>query len=222
MPTKCFSSVRGRVARFTKLNNAGTPQSDPRGMVTTDGFITVSYAPEIKDGEEIEVINASGGLCVSDTSPPQLKWFNVEIEFCNIDPSAINLLTGNEIVTDTGANDVGFRVKEAIGTANFALEVWTDIPASSPKAFGYFLLPYVVQGVVQDFTIENDALTMTVKARTAKGSGWGTGPHLVVPSSTGAAAKLQSPIGATDHLHLQTTTIAPPAAVCGPTALTVT
>lgn len=222
MSNKVFSTVRGSRCRTTKLNSAGTPVTDAAGAIVTDGFISVGYAPVIKEGEEIEVVNASGGLCVSDKSKNTLRWYDVKIELCAVNPKLLNLLTGSEIVTDADANDVGFRVAEAIGTGNFGFEVWTDLPVPLDGAtqHGYFLVPYVKDGVIDEFTIQNGALTMTVNARTAKGSGWGVGPWNVTKDSLDADSKLLSAIGATDHLHMQVTKVAPPAASADPVAVT--
>lgn len=219
MTAQCFSSVRGRVLRITKLDSNGAVVLGANSQVVSDGFIKVDYAPNLREGQEIEVVNAAGSLCVSDTTKPQLKGYNLKLDLCSIDPSALGLLTGNQVITDTSAKDVGFRVAQAIGSADFAIEVWTDIPAgtTATKSYGYFLLPWVTQGVLDAFSIENNALTLSLNAKTAKGGGWGTGPTSYKPinGTAGAAAALSTPIGATDHLHVQVTTIAPPTAACG-------
>jgi hypothetical protein len=227
MPTKCWSSLRGRVARFTKLGACGAllPAASPGAVVTTEGFVSVQYSPTYTEPEEINLVNAGGKSCVSDPGKPQLRWVDLQIVLCRVDPDLFTFLTGNPLVLDYAGNAVGNRLNDAINLDGaFGMEVWTDLPteecAGTPE-FGYFLTPYIGQGQVGEWTIENDALTLTIQnARTRAGSGWGVGPYDVDPADVAnAPGPLIEPIGARDHLDLHTTTIAPPAAACGAVAM---
>lgn len=219
MPTKQFPSVRGRRARVTRLDNCGAPLVGPRSVGVTDGFVTIDYAAVYAEAEEIEQRNASGGIAFADQPKPQLKWYTAAIAFTGVDPSVLNLVTGQEIVTDADANEVGLRISSDLVTANFALEVWTDIPGQlcqdGDEQFGYFLLPFVVNGVLGDFQIANAALNLTVSGRTQEGSQWGVGPYDIVQDDEGVAGPLLQPFGPRDHLHLQVVDVVPPEAYVG-------
>jgi hypothetical protein len=228
MPSQCWSSVRGTTMRLTKLDNCCTPPAagTPCSTIVTDGFVSVEYSPEISEAEDIEVKNAGGKICVTDPGCDELKWFNLALNFCNIDPDVFAFVTGSPLVLDWQGNSVGNRVQQGTNCdINFAREVWTDIPAQDCgavgfKQYGYFLVPCVTAGVIGDFTIENDALTLQLNAKSKAGSGWGAGPYDVdATDALNTAGPLLTPIGPLDHLDLHVTTIAPPTPACGCVAM---
>ncbi|SNT13761.1 hypothetical protein SAMN05443665_101722 [Actinomadura meyerae] len=226
--TTCWNSVRGRRMRVTRLDACGIPIPGDCSQVVTDGFISVEFSPEIAEGEEIEVRKADGTLCISDQGCPELKWINIEAQFCAVDPDLFSLMTGYETVLDYAGEAVGNRISSEVQCdEGFALELWSDVPGQAcgetgAKPWGYFLLPWLVSGIIGDFTIENDGTTFTFTARTKVGSGWGVGPYDVDPvDAANTPGPLLTPIGPTDHLDLHLTTVAPPEAVCGCQPLTV-
>lgn len=229
--TVCSTMARGVRMRLTRLDACGVPVEGAASVVTTSGFVSVGITPVYRDADEIELPNANGDLCINDRTCPQFKWLELAIEFCNIDPDAWNIITGDALVLNDATptpESVGFRLSgNDLCTANFALEVWTKItgaPCTDPdeRPYGYWLFPFVVQGTVDEWTIENDALTLTLNAVTQAGSGWGTGPATYTvrrDATSGTPEVLLTPIGENDHMHFEQVTVAPPAAVCGATAL---
>lgn len=217
--------------RLTRLDECGVPVESACSVVTTSGFVSVGVTPVYRDPDEIEIVNANAELCISDRTCPQFKWLELEMEFCQIDPDAWNIITGDALVLndDTPTPEaVGFRLSGAdLCTANFALEIWANVtgaPCTDPdlKPYGYFLFPFVTQGTVGEFTFENDGITLTLSAITKAGSGWGTGPatYLVRRDAvSGTPEALLTAIGPNDHMHFEQVTVAPPAAVCGCQAL---
>lgn len=229
MPTQCWSSVNGEVMRLTKLDNCCTPPvaGAACSTIVTDGFVSVQYSPEIAEGEDIELKNAKGKVCASKPGCDELKWFNLEMNFCNIDPDVFSFVTGNPLVLDAAGDSVGNDVEAGTSCdTNFALEVWTEIPQEecAPGGFqqyGYFLVPCINNGIIGDFTIENDALTLQLNANSKSGTGWGTGPYNVQASDNAlnTPGKLVTPVGAKTQLRMFRTTIAPPTPTCGCVAL---
>lgn len=215
--------------RATKVDECGKPVEGTCSTVVTDGFISVQYSPEIAEGEEIEVRKADGTLCISDQGCPELKWINIEATFCEVDPDLFTLMTGYPTVVDFAANSVGNRITKSVScTGGVALEVWSDIPGqvcttTGQKKYGYFLVPWAINMIIGDFTIENDAASFVITGRTQIGSQWGTGPYNVDATNiANTPGKLLTPIGAEDHMDMHVTTIAPPTAVCGCQALDLT
>jgi hypothetical protein len=223
--SKCFSLVRGRVMRVTKLDGCGAPIADPCASITSDGFVSVGFTANVDEGEEISITNASGKVCVRDTPCPTFTGYSVEIAFCQVNPELMAIVTGQAPVYDVEQANLatGFRVNSEVSGCDtgFALEVWSNVPGvqcepgGGAGAYGYLLVPFLQGGVFGDFTIENDAVTFTVTgAATKTGSGWGVGPYAVVAGTGGAAQELAQPIEKGDHLHVQLTTIAPPEPSC--------
>lgn len=214
----CWSSVRSRVARITRLDECGRALVGACSLVF-DGYISIEYEMEIKEGEEIEVVKANGELCVSDKACDELKWINVTLSLCQVNPDLLATIAGYEAVTDFAGENVGNRIgKDILCDGGFALEAWTDVPGqpcttTGGKQYGYFLLPWMKNAIITGFTLENDAATFEITARTQDGSLWGVGPYAPI-NTNGAnpplAGPLATPIGPEDHLHMQLTTVAPP------------
>jgi hypothetical protein len=228
MANNCFSLVRGRVMRVTRLDGCGNVVAGADASVVSDGFITVGLTAQTDEGTTISVTNAAGKVCILDEPCPAFLGYDVGIEFCGVNPALYNLLTCQPLVMggSGGADAVGFRVNSGINACDcgFALEVWSSVPAGAcePGAganFGYFLIPFVKGGLIGDFTIGNDAVNFSLTGASSKdGSAWGVGPYDVVNDGT-ADGPLADAIDEKDHLHMQLTTVPPPESDCDPIAV---
>lgn len=220
----CFSLVRGRALRVTRLDGCGNTLAGSWSSIVTDGFISVGFSAQTDTGTAISVTNAAGAVCIIDTPCPVFTGYDVSIDFCGVNPVLIALLTGQPWVLDGADAMVGFRMNSAINACDsgFALELWSNVPTAACDAnaavqYGYFLLPFLKGGVLGDFTIGNDAVNFTLTgAQTKDGSNWGVGPYDVVTDVADAPSPLLTPIATTDHLHMQLTELAPPNAACAP------
>lgn len=230
MSSQCFSLVRGRALRVTKSDGCGRVLLGPSSQVTTEGFISVGLTANNEEGETISVTNAAGKVCILDEPSPSFTGYNIEVAFCGVDPELFSLMTGQPVVLNADGTDaIGFRMNSGInlGDSGFALELWSNVPvaacdASGGSSYGYFLIPFAQGGVLGDFTVENGAINFTLTGATSKdGNEWGVGPFDVVRDGGGAAGPLLEALDSKDHLHMQLTTVAPPAPSCGAVALGV-
>lgn len=223
MAANCYSVVRGKRVRVTRLDACGAPPAamTTNALVTTSGFVSVAYSLDYEEGDEHIQKNANGDLCINDRSCDVLKRVLVTISFCEVDPDLFALVTANTLEVDGAGNDVGFRVSENVACSNFALELWSGLDdvecdLDGNQEFGYFLLPFVKNGTLRDFTVENGPTTFEIQAWTDASDGWGVGPYNVVRSGPGdTPSSLEDPITSEDHMLVRVTTVAPPAAVCG-------
>lgn len=223
MAANCYSVVRGKRVRVTRLTACGAfpAPAATNSLVTSSGFISVQYAMEYEDGDEHIQKNANGDLCINDKACDQFKRVMVTISFCEVDPDLFSLVTGNTLEVDGAGIDVGFRVSENVACSNFALELWSGLDdiecdLTGNQEFGYFLLPYVKNGTLRDFTVENGPTTFEIQGWTESSDGWGVGPYNVVRSgAANVPSSLEDPLTDDDHLLVRVTTVAPPAAVCG-------
>lgn len=195
-------------------------------------FITVTNTPNYQDPTELQQLDANGDLCIDDRSPVQLRWIDLSINLCVTDPFAVNIMTGDPLVVDDAAptpNTIGWRIDtELSGSASFALEIWTGVsgqacdPAGFPK-FGYYLYPWVKDAQWGEWVVGNNVITNTITARAVIGSAWDVGPYNIRRDATTPATlePLLTPIGPTEAMHFQSTTLAPPTAVCGATELAI-
>lgn len=232
MATQCGSMARGRMMRLTRLDECGAPVESVCSTIVTKGFISVTDTPNYLDPEDITQPDANGDLCVDDQSDPALRWLDLDILFCKVDPDVVNFITGDPLVLDDTAvtpNTVGFRIDTALsGSGNFALEVWSGVPnqtcpASGFVTYGYWLWPWVSDARWGEKVIQNGALTLNFTARTQAGSGWGVGPYDIRRDATVPATEepLLTAIGPTQHEHFQWTTLAPPTDACGCSELAI-
>lgn len=234
MAAICAAPLRVPAVRITKLDSCGTPVDGSCSWASTSGVVTIEQTRELNDRQDYFTVNADNNPCITDNAPPILKWINLTITFCNVDPELFNILTAEPLVLDDAEvpKAVGFRTQPtSVNSSYFAFEAWTRLDGSTScsggtQLYGYFLLPRVVQGMVGDLTLENGAATFTVEAITSPNSLWGTGPYNVLVNQSGANVGLPGPlltaIGATDHRHMQWTNLPPPSTQCGCQDLTPT
>ena len=223
MGARCFPLIRGRMMRATRLDECGRLKPGAVSSIATDGFVSVALTTVVQDAEVLSVTNAAGKVAVEDKGSPEFRGYGVAITFVNVNPELYAMLTNQSVVLNSAGDAVGFRVNtgRSPAGANFALEVWSGVGSSNVcdagagAGYGYTLLPFISGGVLGDFTLENAAVTFTVtNAATKDGTQWGVGPYDVIDGAGGAAGPLLTPLDEQDHLHVQYTSIAPPAAAC--------
>lgn len=231
--------VRGKRLRVTRVGACGLPIAGEGSSIVTDGFVTVSLTRSMRDAEEIEQTNADGQICVADRTSPELKWFEFSAEFCAVDPELLSFFTDDPVVLDYAQQPVGFRSSKRVKVdSGAAVELWTGVGAddcedtpeddtaleagANATRYGYFLLPWVKEATMGDFEVGASAMTFTVSGITGVGPKWGRGPYDVVPlDAVNTPGRLLTPMGKDQHLHFQSTTIAPPAVTDGAAALTL-
>lgn len=238
MAVKEFGVVRGKRMRATRVDSCGLPLAGAGSTIVTKGFIEVGWQAVMKDAEDKEQQNADGQLCVVDRTPPELKWFQVSMNFCNVNPLLLSFFTDNPIVLDAANNPVGFRSTRSVKVdGGAAVEVWAgvgagdcdvptddsilDNPDDGGVNYGYFLSPLVKEGMLGDITINADVATFTVTGITANAPRWGRGPYQVVLDEDNERTRLLSPILNQQHLHVQSTPVPPPAITDGAVDLTL-
>jgi len=225
MATTCPSFLRGNVMRVTRLNNCGQPVYGECNQVVSDGFVTISLSAEVEEGEEITVTKANGQLCISDKACDQLRWYTAEIEFCQVDPTLIQMMNPTwELILDNQGDIIGYDAKgDLTCDTGFALEVWLDTYGATDActgqeaqgAWGYMLFPWMVGGAPGDLEITNDAISFNFTGRTKMGSRWGKGPYPVQLGENNVPGPLLTPITPTTQYRLFVTTIRPPEPECG-------
>jgi hypothetical protein len=219
----CARPLQGETLRVTRLDECGNPEFGDCAYAVSDGYVQAVLTPNTEDGERFLQRNANGRAIINQRSAPSLNWYDVSIQFQEVDPELFTIITGLQPYMDDQDRVIGFPVTESdFATANFALEVWMGnaeeecLPGDPLPFFGYNLLPWVVEGALsEDITITNDLITFTVVGRTRKGTPWGVGPYDVVVDVAEAPSPLFTAIP-TDTHHLPIwTQLAPPAAHCG-------
>ena len=228
---KPWSPIRGKRMRLTRLTNTAAPDTTgTAAMGCSAGFVVVKITPNYDDGERIQLKTADNRFGINEPGERVLLNAAADIQFVGVDPDLFTLITGQPAVVDAAGKGVGMRLSGGAPITNgFALEVWTGIAGNSAamgdggSAWGYFLLPFLHGGKVSEFSIENGAASFSLSTESRENPAWGTGPYDVVDTSvvegTVTPGPLLESIDPLDHVHMQYTTIAPPAAIDGLAAI---
>lgn len=231
MAVDCVNLSRGKMLRLTRLDECGNVVEGPTSTLVMKAFVSGTITPNYQDAEEITQADANGDRCIDDRSDVALRWLDISLILCVVDPDAVNLITGDPLVLDDAAtpNTVGFRIDaDLTGSANFALELWSGVSGQAcavggfPK-YGYWLFPWVKDAQWGEWVIQNGALTLTYTARAVFGGGWGVGPYNIRRDAVTPATlePLQTAIGPTQPMHYQTTTAPLPTPACGAVPLVI-
>lgn len=226
MAVECVSMSRGKMLRITRLDACGAPVEGLLSTLVAKAFVSGTFTPNYLDAEEITQADANGDRCIDDQGPVQLRWIDVSLIICTVDPTMINLITGDPVVLDDATptpNTVGFRMDaDLTGDANFALEMWSGISgqgctASGFPEYGYWLFPWLKDARWGEFVVQNGALTLTFTARAIWGGDWGVGPYDIRRDATVPATlePLLTPIGPTQPMHFEVTSAPLPTPACG-------
>jgi hypothetical protein len=228
MTSVCYTPWKIPKVRVTQLDSCGQPVTGC-STVVSDGIISIAMTKEYEDREEFFVKNGDGKFCVRETNPPILKWINLVITFCNVDPELVGIVAAEPLVMDDAEtpNATGYSTDEdSAGDVNFALEGWTrvtnlssGVACTGGPEYGYALFPWIVEGTIGDITHENGVANFVINARTRGDSLWGTGPYFVDYSDNPAGSTtdiaLLTPILSTQHHRMFITRKPPPDASCG-------
>lgn len=186
MATKKLKSIKGRRLRLTRLDECGAPDlTSPCGVIVTDGFVSVTISNEVEAGEEYTQKNAWGDFCIAEKDGDRVKWANVSISLCEVDPEILDMVGGANPVTD-GQDTIGATFGREPNPNTFAVEVWTKKAGTDAcgegggaPEWGYFIVPQVRNGILDgDVVIENGPLTLGLKGEgVGANESWGPGPH---------------------------------------------
>lgn len=228
MTSVCYTPWKVPRVRATQLSSCGVPVTGC-STVVSDGIISIAMTKEYEARQEFFVKNGDGNFCVRETNPPILKWVNLVITFCNVDPELVNIMSAEPLVLNDAESPVatGYSTQEgSAANANFALEAWTRLSGATSGAactggveYGYTVFPWIVEGTIGDMTYQNDTVSFILNGRTKSGGGWGQGPYFVDysdnPAGSTTPVRLLTPIGSTQHMRNFLTRLAPPTASCG-------
>ena len=186
MASKKIKSIKGRRLRLTRLDECGAPDTAADcGVIVTEGFVSVTLSNEVESGEEYTQKNAWGDFCIAEKDGDRIKWVNVTIEMCEVDPEILDMVGGANPVS-TGTDTIGATFGTEPNPNSFALEVWTKkagadacSSTSGNPDWGYFIVPFVRNGSLDgDLTVENAPLTLSLKGEgVGANAAWGIGPH---------------------------------------------
>ncbi|MFC8723767.1 hypothetical protein [Streptomyces bacillaris] len=183
----------------------------------------------VEEGTDVEYKAANGRICGFKRGCPSLKGYDIELEFFDLSPAFIEIVTGNPVVYGFDGTPIGIDDCSIRCNTGFALELWAEVlgddvceeEASGTGAWIYFLLPWVTGGQLGNIEPGSEATNLTLTGATRAGGAWGTGPYDVMPiDAAGTPGPLLTPLGSGCHRRTIVTTIEPPEAVGAYTPVT--
>ena len=213
--TRCYTPIKGRVARITVLDVCGLPVTGAAGsQIIIAGFTQATSSAQYETGERTVTRTADDALCVNDKAPDILTNFELNMLFCLIDPGLVantvspaRLLTSSESPTGTG-----FAIAEGAATLHWSLEIWqrvagTEACIGGTTRYVYNAWPHLSDGKLGDYLISSAPSVLEIQANSLPvNPGWTIGNTWL-----GAGAVTIVP----DHWFQNLTTAAPPTAACG-------
>lgn len=183
MAAECISPIQGTRARIIRLDECGAIVTGAGGLIVFDGFVEVAVSPQYEDGTQYSLRNAQGVPCVNKRGNDQYLGDEVNIRFCAVNPDAVVLTTGQDLVS-TGATGTGFWITEGAVDARWGLEVWqadSETCTGASARYAYWAWPHLQAGRFADFTIADDVIEWRVIARSnaANVDSWEDGPGAV-------------------------------------------
>jgi hypothetical protein len=219
----CPTIVEGDRIRISRVDGCGRPVFGECNNVVTDGLVSIKFTPEVEEGEERTTTNFAGRTCVSRAGCDRIKWWTVEIVWCNINFRAFEMLTGYKLRRNDDGEVVGYTVSNTIDcSAGYSVEAWLQVEGAADACTGeegagswlYQPVPWVTGGTPGEITIGGeDSITFTTTGRTRAGHRWGRGPYNV-EIVEGVPAPLRDPIPPEDPMAYVVTTVAPPEMDC--------
>lgn len=218
MADRCVSAIKACRMRIVRLDNCGRPVVGANSVIVSSGFVSVGASADIEEGEEFLQKNACGEFCINEKDDPILKRYNLTINFCKVDPSAIEMTTSQRLLLDPVTTDVkGFALGESIQSdEGWSLELWQKLAGQDcvdgDEEWLYWAWPWITNGTLGDFTFENGPFTfeLTASTKAVRTGAWGTdnrGPFCVLPEDAGLLAG--------EHVASFITDVQPPEPVCG-------
>ena len=225
MAAICKGSAQVCAIRVARLlpNCAHAPGTN--NAAASSAIIRINSSPEYSAGEDFEMKNGCGQVCISSKIIDQIKRVNLSLELCTRDPALVELLSGASIITD-GSDVIGYsrRGIGAAAPAPVSIEIWTKAVSvnntcSAPGVDGYAAARWwrviwpKATFTLGDVSFANEIATLTLSGFGESNPNFYDGPLNDVPHTV--TLDPNSP----EHMFLDL--VGPPTLACGYTAIPV-
>lgn len=215
---ECASTVEICAVRATRLADDGSVSPDPDNVYVVQDVIQLQFTPNIREGEEREMIGGCGGCVIaSKTDDDSLRRFDLELQAGRLEPGLMEMLTGSTVIEATdGPIGFLFGEKRACGTPQprVAFEAWTkrwtaDDEQDPTYPWWHWVWPSVAWVPGQN-TLQADFGPVVLTGKTRTNTSWGSGPYGDQPASVeGAqlgvwASAADLPVGTCDYTTVAT------------------
>ncbi|MFJ4960253.1 fibronectin type III domain-containing protein [Streptomyces sp. NPDC088739] len=220
----CPTIVEGDRIRVSRVDGCGQPVYGECNNVVTDGIVSIKFTPEVEEGEERTTKNFAGRNCVSRAGCDTVKWWTVEIQWCNVNFAAFEMINSTyRLRRNDDGEVIGYYVSNKVDCSKgYAVETWAQVEGAADACTGeegsgawvYIPTPWITGGTPGEITIGGeDSITFTTTGRTRSGGKWGRGPYNV-EIVNGVPAPLAVPLDGDEPMGFIVTTVPPPEMMC--------
>lgn len=181
MANTCRAHVQACAMRVTRLEPNGVPDPGADNLYVSDALTRLEVTTVLSEGDEFEVKNACGEVCVNFKDCDRLKRLDITLGLCKPDPELLELLAGGTVLESGAA--VGYAYP-AIGQTScpngVSIELWakriTDSGALDPDfPYEWYVLPRVYLNPTTR-TFENGPITVELTGEAIENENWFDGP----------------------------------------------
>ncbi len=122
----CASQIQSCAVRVAVLESDGVPLPGDNNLYVTDGLVKLTAKRVVSAGEDFELKNACGSICLTFKDCDRLKRYEFDLELCFTSPQLMAMLTGGAVLTDMTTGAVGYA-DQAVGEpcpAFVSVEIW--------------------------------------------------------------------------------------------------
>lgn len=195
MPSYAFGSAQVCAIRVARLNTSCAPVSGATNAVATSAIVKIASSPEYSQGEDFEMKNGCGQLCVVMKNPDLIKRVNLQMELCTRDAALVELLTGASLISAT-TDIVGYsrRGVGLAGPGSVSVEIWTKAlsinntcPPTGASSYATAQWWRVIWPkatfTLGDVQFANEVATLTMTGFAENNPNFGNGPFNDVPAA---------------------------------------
>ena len=195
----CPASLHVLAARATRLNSDGSPATGATASYVTAHPMRVGLNPEVEEGEETLQRNGAGRICVIYRAPDEIKYWNLELDNCRIEPALFELMIeGMDLIPGAGEEaPIGNILPSGIGDGSDAvgvgIEFWTRAWDGDAALAGTpYIRWYIPKAVwtLGDNELSAEALTVSMTGRSENNPAFGDpyGDHPATFTANGRPA----------------------------------
>lgn len=199
MAIECASTVEFCAVRATRLDTDGTVAAGPDNVYVVSDVIQLQFTPNIREGEEREMIGGCGGCVIASKSDEdQFRRFDLELQSGRLEPGFLEMVLGATVIEDTNGT-LGFlygaKAECGVARPRVAFEGWSkrwtvDDEQDPTFPWWHWVWPSVAWTLGQN-TLQADFGPVVVAGKSRANTSWGLGPYGEQAADVGA-----------NHLHL--------------------
>lgn len=183
MANNCARHVFVCSLRVARLTSTGAPEVGANNLYVSDALVTLTITPNISEGDEFEVKNGCGEVCVNVKDCDRLKRLDLTMGLCYPDPELLELLVGGSNVLTSG-DAVGYAFPQLGSGAcpdGVSVEFWSkryDVAGAADSTFPYehYVMPRTFwQHSARTF--ENGPVSVELVGFATENDNWFDGPE---------------------------------------------